>query len=365
MKERKTAPGPVLVGVVGGTLALLAALGGSIWWTRHHKQPEPVEQAAAAPPDAPAPAQPEPPPAPEPAPEATNPDAPMTNDDVIQMIQAKVSPDNIIAAIRTSKDLQFKINAKELTRLTQAGVPKSVIDVMIDPKKAAQAGAPTPTPAHSTPKQTPKATPAAPATPQITNAQVTPPQPQQPASPAPGAAQQTGQQAAAQQAAVQPPPSGALPGGAAAKAATTAKAPSALTAITIADGTGFRIVLAQDIPADAKKDTPVKFTVAANLLVQGDKVAIRQGAVVTGAVVDEKKKGGPFGIGGKSMTFKLLKVEAVDRMLDVRAEPTKGSDHSVDSSVKGKVKSSDAVAAPAGSEYIAYVDGDQTVTVGK
>lgn len=109
----------------------------------------------------------------------------------------------------------------------------------------------------------------------------------------------------------------------------------------------------------------MKFAVAANLLVQGDKVAIRQGAVVTGAIVDEKKKGGPLGIGGKSMTFKLTQVEGADRSLMVRAEPTKGSDHSVDSSVKGKVKSTDAVAAPAGSEYIAYIDGDQTVTVGK
>ncbi len=34
--ERKAEPGPVLVGVVGGTLALVAALGGSIWWARHH-----------------------------------------------------------------------------------------------------------------------------------------------------------------------------------------------------------------------------------------------------------------------------------------------------------------------------------------
>ena len=130
----------------------------------------------------------------------------------------------------------------------------------------------------------------------------------------------------------------------------------------MAKGNGIHITLAEDIPATAKKDDPVKFKVSADVLVLGDKVAIAKGALVTGAIVEERKRG-VAGIGGKSVTFKLIQVEAADRTLTVRAEPTKGSDHPVDSSTNGKLKSTDAVAAPAGAEYIAYIDGDQTVTV--
>lgn len=130
----------------------------------------------------------------------------------------------------------------------------------------------------------------------------------------------------------------------------------------MANGTGFRIALAEDIPAGAKKDDTVRFKVLSDVLVLGDKIAIAKGSIVTGTIVEEKKKGA-FGIGGKSMTFKLLQVEAADRKLQVRAEPNKGADHSVDSSVGGKPKSTDSVAAPAGTIYIAYIDGDQTVTV--
>jgi len=292
-----------------------------------------------------------------------NPDAPMTNDDVIQMVDAKVSADHIIAAIRTAKGLQFTINAKELTRLTQAGVPKSVIDVMIDPKKAAQVAAPASTPAHSTPKQVVQAAPApaAPSTP----AANTPP----PAATPPAAAPQSAPvppAPPAQPAATQPQQVASVAAPAPANAPKAApESRAGLTAVTIGDRTGFHITLAVDIAANAKKDSPLRFTVTSDVVVFGDKVAIHKGAVVTGAIVDERKKGLLPGIGGKSMTFKLSKVDAADRPLLVRAEPTKGADHPVEDSANGKVKSTDTVAAPAGTEYVAYIDGDQTVTVDK
>jgi hypothetical protein len=354
--ERKAEPGPVLVGVVGGTLALVAALGGSIWWARHHNQPAPpVEQAAAPAPEPAAPAAPEPPPTPAPA--AVDPDAPMTNDHIVQMVEAKVSDNQIIAQIRASKSTDFVFTPAELIRLSRAGVHDGVIEVMRNPKKPAPEKAAqlnTPTPAHSTPKQPAPAQP--PSTP--VNTPPVPPAPQQPVSSSPAPVAPASQ--AAQQAA-QPQPTPPTP-------STASKNPPAtkgMTAVTIADGTGFRITLAGDIPGDAKKGFALTFQVNANVLVAGDMVAIAKGALLTGAVVDEKKKGGPLGIGAKSMTFKLTQVEGADRSLVVRAEPTKGSDHPADASANGKVKSTDAVAAPAGTEYIAYIDGDQTVTVHK
>jgi serine/threonine protein kinase len=360
--ERKAEPGPVLVGVVGGTIALIAALGGSIWWARHHKQPPPpVEQTVAPEAEPPAPALPEPPANPEPAIAAVNPDEPMTNEHIVQMVEAKVSDNQIIAQIRSSKATQFVITPAELIRLSKAGVHDSIIEVMRDPKKAAQAS--TPTPAHSTPKQSPQVQPApAPAASAATpapNPQPIPPTPQPSAStstPASASASSIPSSTQAAQPTPVPPPSSA-------KAAPAVKG---MTAVTLPDGTGFHVVLAGDIPADAKKGFVLTFKVSANVLVAGDMVAIAKGALLTGAVVDEKKKGVlGSGVGAKSMTFKLTQVEGADRNLIVRAEPTKGSDHPVDSSANGKVKSTDSIAAPTGTEYIAYIDGDQIVTVHK
>jgi hypothetical protein len=355
--ERKAGPGPVLVGVVGGTFALVAALGGSIWWARHHNQPAPpVEQAAAPTPEPAAPAAPEPPAPQDPAPAPVNPDAPLTNDDVIQMVQAKVSPDHIIAAITASNDRQF--NIKELRRLTQAGVPSSVIDVMFpNSKKAVQdkavqdkaAQANTPTPAHSTPKQPAPAQPPSttPANSQASNTPPAPVQPQQPAaSPTPVPAPQTAQQQTASTA----------PSTTAAKAPTAVKAGGELTVVRFQDSTPFAIALAEDVRADAKKGDPLKFTVQTEARA-GDVLVIPKGTTLTGAVVQERKKGGAFG-GGKPMTFSLNPVELPDGRLTASVRG------SVEDNVE-KRKSTDSIAAPKGTQYVVYIDPGQSVSVRK
>ncbi len=136
--------------------------------------------------------------------------------------------------------------------------------------------------------------------------------------------------------------------------------------MTIADNTGFSVVLTEAIPGNAKKDLPVRFTVASDVVVMGDKVILPKGTVVMGAIVDERKKGAlGTGLGGQRMTFKLVQIETPDQKLKVRAEPTKNSAHPVEDSVNGKVKATDAAAAPAGTQYSAYIDGDQTVFVRK
>lgn len=348
-KHKTSGPGPVVVGAVAGTLALALAVGG-VWWARHHKaQQEQAEQAAAAAQGQAAAAATAAETAPAPEPVAPVPvDESMTNDDILKLVAAKVPTDQIIAEIAAAKSTQFSTGTDALIQLNQAHVPGVVIQAMRDPKKAAQLIPPASTPAHSTPKQSPAPAPTV-VNAQPTNVQPPPPVPQPAATPP---------QQPVQQAAVTPPPAPAP--SVAPKASTGAN----LTAVTLADGTGFHITLAEDIPANAKKDSPVKFTVTTDVTVAGNKVAIAKGAKVTGMIVEERKKGfGP--IGGKSMTFKLMKVEAADRSLAVRAEPTKTPDHPVEASANGKVKATEAAAAPAGTEYVAYIDGDQNVTVGK
>jgi hypothetical protein len=67
------------------------------------------------------------------------------------------------------------------------------------------------------------------------------------------------------------------------------------------------------------------------------------------------------------MTFRLLTVEAVDgKKLNIRAEPSRGRDgpakRPIDSGAKGKTKE---IAAAAGSTYVGYIEGEQSVSAHK
>jgi len=134
--------------------------------------------------------------------------------------------------------------------------------------------------------------------------------------------------------------------------------------VALADGLPFRITLAEDIPADAQDDRPLRFTVTEAVRV-GDAVVIAKGATVTGAIADAGKKKF-LGMGNK-LSLRLFNAVAVDgRKLTVRATSGKSAGvperRPVD--VGGKGKSKD-IAAPAGSLYIGYIDGAQTVMVAK
>ena len=67
------------------------------------------------------------------------------------------------------------------------------------------------------------------------------------------------------------------------------------------------------------------------------------------------------------MTFQLTKIDAVDgHKLNVRATPARRADGPAARPVDtGNQKHSKDVAAAAGTQYIAYVEGDQTVSVHK
>jgi serine/threonine-protein kinase len=107
---------------VASFLLLAAALGGGYWWMTRHVSAPPAAQVIASP------------------------DAPLTNDSILEMTQAKVSPDVMIGQIHASKT-NFNLSAAEVIRLSKAGVPAAVIEAMRNPTaEPAPVAAPVTTP---------------------------------------------------------------------------------------------------------------------------------------------------------------------------------------------------------------------------
>ncbi len=304
--RKKSGSSYAIAGIVGGVILLAAAGGGRWWWVRHH--PPPAAEVAAAEAVAPQPPAPEPsaPPPPEPS------DATLTNDTIVEMTQAKVAPAVMLGQIRSGKT-NFNLSAAEIIRLTKAGVPAVVIEAMRDPKAVAALDS-----------RVPKATPAP-------------------------------------VAAVAPPPAPVS------STPATPPAPAPAPAVvTVPDGSPFRTLLAADIPADAPEGQAIRFVTADDVRA-GDYIVIHKGTVVTGAIVDAAGKKKFLGIGGKQMTFRLLQVDAADgHKLDVRCIPSKRADAPPVRPVENpNQKHAKEVAAEAGAEYLAYINGDQTVSVHK
>jgi hypothetical protein len=201
-------------------------------------------------------------------------------------------------------------------RLSKGGVPEAVIEAMRNPKAAPPrpAASPSASPAAATAVSLPSTSTPAPA----------------PAETAPAPA--------------------AVP------------APRSEVALTLSDGLAFSLSLAEDIPQNAEEGRPLRFTVAKDVRV-GDVVVIAKGAAVSGTIAQTGRKL----FGGSKMTLRLLTVDAVDgQKCRIRAQSGRTSDgkneRSVETNVKPKNK--DLVAA-AGTEYIAYIDGDVTLSVKK
>jgi serine/threonine-protein kinase len=146
------------------------------------------------------------------------------------------------------------------------------------------------------------------------------------------------------------------------------EAPSAsaqVVQVSISDGMPFRIALADDVPADAPEGQALTFRASDDLKI-GDTVVIARGATVTGSIASEAGKKKFLGMGGK-MTYQLASVECVDgQKLSVRASPGRKADGpTVRPLDTGKYAKAKELAAARGTDYIAYVDGAQTVTVHK
>jgi serine/threonine protein kinase len=291
-REERRAKNDLIFGIVCILLLAAAIIGG--WWYIQHK---PGAQAKIEAPPTPTPVT-----KPAPMPAATPPPPPaesaLTNDNIIEMVQAKVAPSVICSQIRSSKT-KFNFSTAEVIRLTKAGVPESVINSMRDPKGASAAVAPPTT----------------------------------------------------------VPPVNGLP--------SPKSGSHEAVLISVDDGLPFRMILDQDVPADAPLGSSLRFFAADGLQI-GDAVVIAKGAAVTGSIASEPGKKKFLGIGGK-MTFRLEKVDAVDgQKISVRAaaKPRPGGPNARPLDA-GKGAKSKELAAARGTQYIAYIDGQQTVSVRK
>jgi serine/threonine protein kinase len=134
--------------------------------------------------------------------------------------------------------------------------------------------------------------------------------------------------------------------------------------VSLGDGVPFRIALAEDVPIDADEGQELTFR-ASDDVKAGDVVVIARGATVKGAVVNGNGKRF-LGIGGK-MTYKLISVEAVDgQKIPVRASVGRRTDGPTVRPVDtGKYAKPKELAAARGTDYVAYIDGDQTITLRK
>ena len=318
---------PLIVGLVALLLVLIGGGVGGWWWMKHRTAAEPPPPVIVQVPAAPAPVIPAPVEAPPPPAEAV-----LNNDSVIEMVSQKIPTAVILSQIRASKT-DFVLTSAEVIRLSKAGVSGTIIEVMRDPKRAPAS------PVETAKKTTPAPRPWRP--PPVVIAPPVSPQ------------QQNTAKGATAFAPVPPP-----------APATAAKSAPAVP-VNIADAIPFSIKLAEDVPVDAEEGRAIHFTVVDGLKV-GDAVVIAKGATVTGSIVDAAGKKNIFGGGGK-MTFQLLQVDAVDgKKLHVRADPSRGKNgpakRPIDNGAKGKTKE---IAAAAGSQYVAYTEGDQTISVHK
>ena len=132
--------------------------------------------------------------------------------------------------------------------------------------------------------------------------------------------------------------------------------------VPVLGGVPFEITLMEDVPNDPAEGLPLHFQAAKDYHVDGA-VAIAKGAAVTGEMLAAGKKG-ILGRAGKPM-FRLIAVDAVDgTKLKVKSTPGRSSDKN-ERNIEPPGHRAKESLAPAGSSYLAYFDGDQTVAVKK
>ena len=150
------------------------------------------------------------------------------------------------------------------------------------------------------------------------------------------------------------------PTGKGAPAAAVAAADTRL--VPLLGGVPFEITLMDEVPNDPAPGLELHFQAAKDYRVDGA-VAIAKGAAVTGEVMGAGRKG-ILGRGGKPL-FRLMTADAVDgTKLKVKSAPGRSSDKNEHNIEPPGHRGKDSL-APAGSTYLAYFDGDQTVAVKK
>ncbi len=218
----------------------------------------------------------------------------------------------------------------------------------------------TPTPAASSPASQPA--PSVPDRTPATSAESAPPNDVPPAAPtavaSPSPAPTAGHLTTP---AVPPPPAPTV----AAAPVVRSAAPDERVLVKLNDGLPLRIALLEDVPANAEVGTPLRFRVLDGIQ-SGDTVVIAKGSIVTGSVADSGGKRNLFGE-RKQMKFSLIAVESVDgAKINIRATPAPGPNgvETRSFATPNAAKQKGSIAAT-GAEYIAYISGDQTVSIRK
>jgi serine/threonine-protein kinase len=240
----------------------------------------------------------------------------LDNDGVIAMITNGVDKSVILDQIKSTKT-QFDLSNQEIIRLSQAHVPPEIIEAMRAPKPSSTKSAALPTAGTA---QTAAATSSAPAPGATPAPPVTIPNPSTPS--VPSAEEKAG--------------------------------PSPTVPVAVHDGLPFTIRLSEDIPANAPAGRAIRFVMPEDFRV-GPNTVVSKNTVVTGEIVD----------GGKKKTFRLQDVPLADgAKLSIKAG---GANKDGGRPFDGPTMAPHAkdVAAPAGTDYVAYTKGEQTVAVRK
>lgn len=146
-----------------------------------------------------------------------------------------------------------------------------------------------------------------------------------------------------------------------------APAPAQVVSTVLRDAVPFRIALTEDVPIDAQVGRMLHFHVLDGLEADGV-VVVAKGAVVTGIITDLGGKRKLFGERSK-VKFRLISAVSVDDgKINVRATPAaKGESAEARPFVTRNESAHDLkernLIAASGTEYVAYVAGDQTVSV--
>ena len=130
----------------------------------------------------------------------------------------------------------------------------------------------------------------------------------------------------------------------------------------VPDGTPFELSLAENVPDDAPEGMIVHLQADANLVVSGITV-VAQGAMATGTIVEGRKKK-VFGHG--KITYRLDYVQSVDgKEVRIRAASAAGSASALKHPLDVPGDKPKDVAAPKGSHFVAYIDGNVEISAKK
>src|SRR5476649_1097970 len=130
--------------------------------------------------------------------------------------------------------------------------------------------------------------------------------------------------------------------------------------VWVIGGLPFSITLMEDVRPNPEPGRALHFQATKDFRIGGT-VVIAKGAAVTGEVVDPGKRN-ILGRGGKPV-FRLIQADAADgTKLKVSAKPGRRSDGPGKHSLEPPGHKDKELVAPAGTEYLAYIDGDQLVT---